>query len=84
MDSDRESDHSTAEEKLLAALLGANEELLEALRLYDDLERVGIERDAEERSRKETRMDRSVSNYGASDLPLCLMVVTASTIRRSG
>lgn len=45
----------------MAALLGANEELLEALRLYDDLERVGIERDAEERSRKETRIDRSVS-----------------------
>lgn len=33
---------------------------MEALRLYDDLERVGIEREAEERSRKETRMDRNV------------------------
>lgn len=61
LDSDRESVRSTPEEQLLAALLGANEELLEALRLYDDLERVGIERDAEERSRKETRIDRSVS-----------------------
>ena len=59
-DSDRESSRSTVEEQLLAALLGANEELLEALRQYDDLERVGIERDAEERSRKETRIDRSV------------------------
>ena len=51
----------TQEEQLLAALLAANEDLMEALRLYDDLERVGIEREAEERSRKETRMDRNVS-----------------------
>ena len=36
---------------------------MEALRLYDDLERVGIEREAEERSRKETRMDRNVSDF---------------------
>lgn len=50
----------TQEEQLLAALLAANEDLMEALRLYDDLERVGMEREAEERSRKETRMDRSV------------------------
>ncbi|TFY58730.1 hypothetical protein EVJ58_g6235 [Rhodofomes roseus] len=31
----------TQEEQLLAALLAANEDLMEALRLYDDLERVG-------------------------------------------
>ncbi|CAL1694920.1 unnamed protein product [Somion occarium] len=47
----------TVEEQLLAALLNANEELTEALRLYDDLERVKIEREAERRSKKETRMD---------------------------
>ncbi|TBU59887.1 hypothetical protein BD310DRAFT_947657 [Dichomitus squalens] len=52
-------EHLTTEEKLLAAILAANEELLEALRLYDDLERVGIERDAEERSKRDIRMDRS-------------------------
>ncbi|OBZ74920.1 TOM1-like protein 2 [Grifola frondosa] len=57
----------TTEEKLLAALLAANEELLEALRLYDDLERVGIERDAEERSKKETRMDRTRLRYDSTD-----------------
>ena len=51
----------TQEEKLLAELLKANEELTDALRQYDDLERVGIEWDAEERSKKETRIDRSVS-----------------------
>lgn len=56
-----DSEHLTTEEKLLAAILAANEELLEALRQYDDLERVGIERDAQERSKKEVRMDRSVS-----------------------
>lgn len=50
----------TPEEQLLADLLAANEELMEALRVYDDLERVGLEREAEERSRKEIRMDRSV------------------------
>ncbi|KAI0651280.1 hypothetical protein C8Q79DRAFT_996771 [Trametes meyenii] len=54
-----DSEHLTTEEKLLAAILAANEELLEALRQYDDLERVGIERDAQERSKKETRMDRT-------------------------
>lgn len=58
---DKDSERLTTEEKLLAAILASNEELLEALRLYDDLERVGIERDAEERSKREVRMDRSVS-----------------------
>lgn len=51
----------TTEEKLLAALLAANEELLEALRVYVDLESLAIERRTEERSRKDVRMDRSVS-----------------------
>lgn len=53
----------TQEEQLLAALLAANEDLMEALRQYDDLERVGMEREAEERSRKETRMDRNVGAF---------------------
>lgn len=55
---------TSKEEELLAALLGANQELLEAFRIYDDLERLGRaeqeEREAEERSKKETRMDRTV------------------------
>ena len=51
----------TVEENLLAALLGANAELMEALQQYEDLERVAEERLAEERSRKEIRMDRGVS-----------------------
>ncbi|KAJ3783790.1 hypothetical protein GGU10DRAFT_359924 [Lentinula aff. detonsa] len=51
-------DEQTTEEKLLAALLEANGELLGALGQYDDLERVAIERKAEEKSRKEIRMDR--------------------------
>jgi hypothetical protein len=58
--SDDEPVELTAEEQLLAALLAANEELLEALRVYDDLERVGAERMVEERSRKEVREDRTV------------------------
>ncbi|KAJ7279148.1 hypothetical protein C8J57DRAFT_154703 [Mycena rebaudengoi] len=48
---------STREEDLLADLLAANAELIEALQLYDDLERVAIERETEERSRDEVRMD---------------------------
>jgi hypothetical protein len=50
----------TLEEQLLAELLAANGELLEALRMYDDLRRVGIEREAEERSDAATRIGRSV------------------------
>lgn len=50
---------------MLAELLKANEELTDALRVYDDLERLGVEKEvqraAEERSRRETRLNRSVS-----------------------
>ena len=53
----------TVEEELLAALLVANEALLEALRLYDDLERVAIERETEELSRRDVRMDRGRLQY---------------------
>ncbi|KAI0341260.1 hypothetical protein BDW22DRAFT_1485694, partial [Trametopsis cervina] len=53
----------TREEELLAALLHSNEQLTEAIRLYDDLERVGLEREAEERSKKETRIDRNRVYY---------------------
>ncbi len=51
----------TAEEQLLGALLEANEALISVLRVYDEIERVGIERETMERSRQETRLDRSVS-----------------------
>jgi hypothetical protein len=51
----------TPEEQLLGALLEANEALTSVLRVYDDIERIGIEREAMERSRQETRLDRSVS-----------------------
>ena len=59
----------TVEENLLAALLGANAELIEALQQYEDLERVAQERLAEERSRKEIRMDRRVSVVDNPDTP---------------
>jgi hypothetical protein len=48
------------EEELLAVLLESNEALLQALSLYDDLERVAVEREAEEISRGDVRMDRRV------------------------
>ncbi|KAH8108353.1 hypothetical protein DFH11DRAFT_1633902 [Phellopilus nigrolimitatus] len=50
---------STREEKLLAELLKSNEELTEALKIYDDIERIGVEKEVErhatERSRSEFR-----------------------------
>lgn len=53
-------DEQTIEEKLLAALLEANGELLSALGQFDDMERIAIERKTQEKSRKEMRMDRRV------------------------
>jgi hypothetical protein len=50
----------TVEEQLLSAILAANGELLEVLKQYEDMERVAIERQAEDRSRKETRINRHV------------------------
>jgi hypothetical protein len=54
------------EEELLAALLKSNEDLLQALSLYDDLERVAVEREAEEISRRDVRMDRRVGAFNHS------------------
>ena len=54
------------EEELLAALLESNEKLLQALSLYDDLERVAVEREAEEISRRDVRMDRRVGAFNHS------------------
>ncbi|TCD68237.1 hypothetical protein EIP91_011306 [Steccherinum ochraceum] len=50
------SSKETQEEKLLAELLGANEELLEAIKMYTDLERVGIEQGALERAKAEQKL----------------------------
>ncbi|KAH6911881.1 hypothetical protein BKA70DRAFT_1559439 [Coprinopsis sp. MPI-PUGE-AT-0042] len=49
----KDGDDETTEEKLLGALLGANEELLSALRQYDDLYQILVEK----KSRKDVRMD---------------------------
>jgi hypothetical protein len=66
---DEETPHElTVEEELLAALLESNEALLEALRVYDDLERVAVEREAEEISRRDVRMDRRVGAYHQSKI----------------
>jgi hypothetical protein len=51
----------TVEENLLAALLGANEALLEALRVHDDLENMALEKEAEEWSGKGVGVDYAVS-----------------------
>ncbi|KAL0061688.1 hypothetical protein AAF712_011496 [Marasmius tenuissimus] len=55
----REEDGETTEEKLLANLLGANEELLAALGQYEDLERVAKERKAEEDNKKDVEGRRA-------------------------
>jgi hypothetical protein len=51
----------TIEEELLAALVATDEALQEALRVYDNLERVAKERQAEELSRRFVSMERRVS-----------------------
>ena len=51
---------TTPEEQLLGELLEANGALTSVLRDYDDIERIGIERETAERSRQEVRLDRSV------------------------
>jgi len=61
----------TPEEQLLGALLEANEALTSVLRVHDDLERIGIEREAMERSRQEIRLDRSVGF-----VPCCAVAAT--------
>lgn len=50
----KDGDDETTEEKLLNALLGANEELQAALRQYEDLYTILVEK----KSRKDVRMDR--------------------------
>jgi hypothetical protein len=62
-DGRRASVDQTVEENLLASLLAANADLIEALKQYDDLERVAIERQTEELSRKEVRMERQVNHF---------------------
>ncbi|KAJ7794776.1 hypothetical protein B0H14DRAFT_2922184 [Mycena olivaceomarginata] len=47
-------------EELLAVLLASNEQLLEAIKLFDDLKRAAGERDVENRSQREVRMDPRV------------------------
>ena len=44
------------EERLLAELLVANEELLDALKMYDDLEKVGVEQKEFERKQAEFKV----------------------------
>lgn len=48
----------TEEEKLLAALLAANAELLEVLRQWEDLNRLAMERKMEDRSKRDVRINK--------------------------
>ena len=64
-DASTNPDAHTVEEELLAELLAANQENMEALRAHDEMEQMALaereEREVQERSRKETRLDRTVS-----------------------
>jgi hypothetical protein len=57
----------TKEEKLLAALLTANQELVEVFRIYEELEKLAFdemeEREVAMRSKAETKLDRTVSFF---------------------
>ncbi|KAG2035483.1 hypothetical protein BDR03DRAFT_962355 [Suillus americanus] len=53
-----EGEEQTLEEELLGALLDANEALIGALRMYDDIMRVVEEQVAVEISRRDVKMDR--------------------------
>jgi hypothetical protein len=57
----------THEEELLADLLASNEQLLEVLEQYNDLKRVALEREAEDRSWREVRMDPRQPQYITED-----------------
>lgn len=74
---------STREEKLLADLLKANEELTDAVRVYNDIERIGVEREvekeAEERSRKDFKLDRTVSAHQIDHM--CVKVTDPDSYR---
>ncbi|KAJ6524514.1 hypothetical protein B0H19DRAFT_1200081, partial [Mycena capillaripes] len=60
----------TREEELLADLFAANERLLKALKLYNNLKRVALRREAEDRSRQEMRVDRREQQFIAEDSTL--------------
>lgn len=55
----------TQEEELLGALLSSNEELQEALRVYDELVELASEKKVKERSKKDYRLDRTDSDLGS-------------------
>ncbi|KAJ6476153.1 hypothetical protein C8R45DRAFT_1216883 [Mycena sanguinolenta] len=57
----------TREEELLADLLAANEQLMEALALYDDLKRVALEREIEMKSRDEVVLDPRLKQFMTDD-----------------
>ncbi|KZT53163.1 hypothetical protein CALCODRAFT_501374 [Calocera cornea HHB12733] len=61
------ADRETKEEQLLNALLGAHSELIEVFKTYDEHARMAVseneEREVEERSRREVRMDRRDMQY---------------------
>ncbi|KAF5353476.1 hypothetical protein D9756_008105 [Leucocoprinus leucothites] len=54
----KDDQQPTKEQELLDAILAANGDLLEVLNQYEDMDRVAMERKAEYRSRKETRLER--------------------------
>ena len=74
---------ATKEEELLATLLAANQALFESIRMHDELQHLAaaerVEREVEERSRIDTKLDRSVRLYffiywWNNDLPIADLI----------
>jgi hypothetical protein len=70
-DSEQDVRSQTMEEEALGSLFEAHSALAEGIRQHDELERMAQDeaelRQARERSRKDTRMDRNVSHPYSSD-----------------
>ncbi|KAI0807290.1 hypothetical protein C8Q74DRAFT_1362812 [Fomes fomentarius] len=81
-------DAKTIQEQLLAALLGAYEQLTECLKMHEDLERVAIEQEAEERIKTERLIQAltAVSEYRPSseEAPLIEQVFSTGDPEHTG
>lgn len=73
------------QEHLLGILLATEQELLQAIRMFDDLQRIAAEREAEGQSRVDLRANRHVSTLSVTAVKLLMngrrILITAQTDR---
>ncbi|KAI0713264.1 hypothetical protein C8Q76DRAFT_621024 [Earliella scabrosa] len=78
----------TTQEQLLASLLSAYEQLTECLKMYEDLQRIAIEQEAEERMKTERLIQAltAVSEYrpAPEEIPLIEWVLTTGDPEHTG